>query len=73
MLTEGQGLEGPVSCLSLLRILQELSDKEVGMWAVLEGLDRAFLNGQPPILASLNSDVPFPPSTPGGHLEHRII
>lgn len=34
-----------MSCLSLLPIPQELSDKEVQIWAVLQGLDRAFLSG----------------------------
>lgn len=62
-----------MSCLSPLPNPPELSNKEIQMWAVLESLDRAYLSGWLPIPASLNSDVPLPPSTSGGHLEHRKI
>lgn len=44
------------------------------MGTALEGLDRAFLPTEwLPILVSLDSDGPFPPSTLGDPLEHRII
>lgn len=45
--------------------------RRLDVGTVLESLDRALLSGWLPILASLYSD--YPTSTPGCHLEHRII